>query len=1196
MKLLKSVAKSLLLAAIMGTTFTMTTANAIAATAVQQQQYGTAKGTVIDENGEPVFGAVVFVVGTTNSTSVDFDGNFELGNVKHGSEIRVMLMGYACDDQVWNGKDLKFVMKEESTALDEVVVTAMGIMRKEKSLTYATQLVKADDLFKAPDANLINSLEGKISGITITPSAGGAGGASKITLRGNKSIMGDNAPLIVVDGVPLTNSIRGQVSDAANITYTGSSEGSDPLSMINPDDIESMNVLKGANAAALYGSRAANGVIMITTKKGKEGKMEVAFNSSTTFDTPLMTPRLQNSYGAYKSGDVNTLAYNSWGDRLTGTKTRNENSPMIDGDRAYFNEGYQNAVQLRNYAKDDVAEFYGVGINANNSLSVSGGTEKIQTYVSYSNSQSKGMIESNRYSRNTFAFRQNYKLWDRITLNVNVNYNQTKTKNRVGGGTVGNPIYHLYTTPRDVDMEYYKKNYKADGEWLSSGTMTQDENGNLVFSGGQHYYLDKEDGTYELMTDGYVELKGQQQQYAYQSPGMNNPYWLTNMANGETDEERFSASFNGTVRIIDGLNLQARVSIDNTKYQNEGGTYASTWGPVDMYRYGTYYLDKSRTNEIYTDYMLSYNKEFAKDWSVSASAGYVGHTLKGDASKTYIGNATIDMAADGKNVIKEGEAYPISDAINRFDPTSGGRGVTSKSKSSNWDQAALATAQIGWKDVVFVDGSYRHDWYRPFKQFTYLGTKESYGYFGVGANAILSDIIKLPRWWNYAKYRLSYSEVGNSIPNTVYNAVGVNEILGTTGVSSRNRFIPIPEKTKSFETGLEMQFLRDCLTLDLTYYNSAMHNSYLEIAGTNGKSQPVNSGIIRNQGIEVTVGYDWKINNNWRWQTNVNFSYNHNRIVETYKDKSGRSKDMDTKLASGKVQLLYRKGGSYGDIYITDFTRHKTDVYQYTAYEGYVDENNVFVYGDVVKFTTEKTATTTVKGENVGDMVEVVVNTELVNKAGDIYVTNGKPSLGGEAVITQGGKIAVRNANKKFQKYAGNLNSPCQLSWSNTFTYKDFSLFLLINGRIGGKVISLTEGYLDRYGASERTGNAREYAEKNNIYTADGRHGMYLNNERDMVSVEDYYTFVGTSYAGDYIYDATNFRLRELSLGYTFRNLFGDYKNLSISFVCRNLFFIYKNAPVDPDVSLSTANGLGGIDVFNYPSARSFGLNIKLNL
>ena len=293
MKLLKSVAKSLLMAAIMGTMFTMTVADAVAATAVHQQQYGTAKGTVVDESGEPVFGAVVFVVGTTNSTSVDFDGNFELGNVKHGSEIRVMLMGYTCKDQVWNGKDLKFVMKEESTALDEVVVTAMGIMRKEKSLTYATQLVKADDLLKTPDANLINSLEGKVSGITITPSAGGA---SKITLRGNKSIMGDNAPLIVVDGVPMTNSIRGQ-SGATNLTTGATTEGSDPLSMINPDDIESMNVLKGANAAALYGSRAANGVVMITTKKGQEGKMEVTFTSNTTFDTPLVTPRLQNAYG-----------------------------------------------------------------------------------------------------------------------------------------------------------------------------------------------------------------------------------------------------------------------------------------------------------------------------------------------------------------------------------------------------------------------------------------------------------------------------------------------------------------------------------------------------------------------------------------------------------------------------------------------------------------------------------------------------------------------------------------------------------------------------------------------------------------------------------------------------------------------------------------------------------------------------------
>ena len=1193
MRLLKSVAKSLLMAAFMGTAFIMTTADAMAATAVQQQQYGTAKGTVVDENGEPVFGAVVFVVGTTNSTSVDFDGNFELGNVKQGSEIRVMLMGYTCKDQVWNGKDLKFVMAEESTALDEVVVTAMGIMRKEKSLTYATQLVKADDLLKAPDANIVNSLEGKISGITITPSAGGAGGASKITLRGNKSIMGDNAPLIVVDGVPMTNSIRGQASSAESLTSGSVSEGSDYMSMINPDDIESMNVLKGANAAALYGSRAANGVIMITTKKGKEGKMEVTFTSNTNFDTPLMTPRLQNSYGAYKhpksSEEAISLSYNSWGDRLSGEKTTHNIS--INGDKKYFFDkaisdaaggeevnptaGYSfiNNVQLRNYAKDDIDEFYGTGIMTTNSIGVSGGTEKIQTYASYSNTYSLGMIASNRYDRNTFAFRQSYNLWNRLTLGVSVNYVQTKTRNRVGGGKVGNPIYHLYTTPRDTDMDYYKENYEtANGQWYSSGN----EEGN-----GRQDYYEIVKGDITKKTD-HVLLNGPMQNYSYMAPGYNNPYWLTDKNYSENYEDRFSASFNGTLKIIEGLNLQARVSLDHSKYNDEGGRYATTWYDVEMYRYGSYWLNYSRTNEIYTDYMLSYNKEFAKDWSISATAGYVGHTIKGFNSGTYIGEATNEMKNNGM-------ITGISTAVNRFDPSSGTAGVTSKSKSSNWDQAALATAQIGWRDVVFVDASYRHDWYRPFRQFAKkYGIKDNYGYFGVGANVILSDMIKLPRWFNYAKYRLSYSEVGNSIPNSLYSQISTNDNLGSTTVVSRNDFItpPIPEKTKSFETGLEMQFFRDCLNLDITYYNSAMHNSYLEVSGTNGKAQPLNSGIIRNQGVEFTIGYDWKINNNWRWKTSANFSYNHNRIVATAKDEYGYDKDLSTNIANGRIQVRYSvtrpdgSNGSYGDIYVTDFTRYAENVYQ----------------------ATDGSYNTTGEGK-------------LIHKKGDLYLNRhvnpdthkAKVIHGGYATV-EDGRIKVKNREQKFQKYAGNVNSPYQLSWSNTFTYKDFTLYFLINGRIGGKVISLTEAELDYLGASERSGAARLHAEANNIYidsngklTNDkesGRHAMYLNDggEDNLIAIQDYYQYIGSTDATNYIYDATNFRLRELSLGYTFRNLFGDYKNLSISFVCRNLFFIYKKAPVDPDISLSTANGLGGIDMFNYPSARSFGINLKLNL
>ena len=479
-----------------------------------------------------------------------------------------------------------------------------------------------------------------------------------------------------------------------------------------------------------------------------------------------------------------------------------------------------------------------------------------------------------------------------------------------------------------------------------------------------------------------------------------------------------------------------------------------------------------------------------------------------------------------------------------------------ETKSSNWDQAALATVQVGWGDVVFVDASYRQDWYRPFRQFKHLGTAESYGYFGFGANAVLSDIIKLPKWFTYAKYRLSYSEVGNSIPNIVFDKGYMDLVKGTITTSGYASFKPVPEKTKSFETGLEMQFFRDRLNFDVTYYNSAMCNSYLTAYLLSGKTLPVNSGVIRNQGVELTVGYDWKIDKNWRWNTSANFSYNFNKIEEIYEDpKTGENATLTQSMAESAIHILFEKGGKFGDMYIKDYARYDKDV--------------------------------------------VNSNGDIIHKTGDIKVVGGTPQMG-----------------SSYNFYAGNMNSPCQISWSNTFSYKDFTLYFLINGRIGGKTISMTEFYLDRMGNSKRSGDARlaaesyvhpegsEFAGQKGLYinkrgkaVPEGQgstdHAMYINNGRDLVSIKKYYedrTF------DNYIYDATNFRLRELSLGYTFRNLFGEYKNLSLSFVCRNLFFIYKDSPVDPDISLGTGGGLGGFDMFNLPSTRSFGFNLKLNL
>ena len=522
---IKQVGMSLLAATLIGVPLSAIPMTAHAESMAVQQS-GVVKGVVKSETGEPLIGAVVYVVGTQINATTDVDGSYALKGVKAGSTVRVQLVGYEKQDIKWTGGALDVTLKEMANTFNEAVVTAMGIVRKEKSLTYATQQIKADELMKVQDANLVNSMEGKISGVTITPSSGGAGGASKIVLRGNKSILGNNQPLIVVDGIPMTNSTRGQIGDVAGLVTTSTAEGSDPLSMINPDDIESMNVLKGANAAALYGSAAANGVIMITTKKGKEGKIGVTFNSNVTFDSPLLTPEIQNTYGGARVNAAGNKVFgsDSWGSKLSGNGKYTLDVALSD---QQFKVGAVNTLRLRNYATDDIADFYRTGVNTNNSVSVSGGTEKVQSYVSFSNAHSLGMIEANNYNRNTFAFRQSYHLWDRVHIDVSADYLQTKTNNRVSGGTCGNPVYDLYTMPRDVDLAYYKDNYVADGTWMSSGYENlYDAWGDVIGQqGGDRYWASDGQGAY-VEAWGRAELTGPMQQWVYQDAMRNNPYWL----------------------------------------------------------------------------------------------------------------------------------------------------------------------------------------------------------------------------------------------------------------------------------------------------------------------------------------------------------------------------------------------------------------------------------------------------------------------------------------------------------------------------------------------------------------------------------------------------------------------------------------------------------------------------------------------
>lgn len=268
----------------------------------------TITGNVTDASGETLIGLTVKVAGTSVATATDIDGNYSIKVPAGSNELEFSYIGYQTIKRPINGQNkINVVMQDNTKLLDEVVVTAMGIARKEETLSYSTQTVGGDELTRAKEANLINSLQGKSAGLVITPNSGGAGGASKILLRGNASMLGNNSPLIVIDGVPMQNSVAGQMDmdgGGATMMVDGSKESSDALSQLNPDDIESITVLKGANSAALYGSAASNGVLMITTKKGKEGQIRIDVSSSTTFETPLKLPKLQNRYGAQMSGSV----------------------------------------------------------------------------------------------------------------------------------------------------------------------------------------------------------------------------------------------------------------------------------------------------------------------------------------------------------------------------------------------------------------------------------------------------------------------------------------------------------------------------------------------------------------------------------------------------------------------------------------------------------------------------------------------------------------------------------------------------------------------------------------------------------------------------------------------------------------------------------------------------------------------------
>lgn len=986
----------------------------------------TLEGLIKDDSG-PLLGATVIVKNTTRGTTTDMDGKFRLEGLQPGDVLQVTYVGYAPYEVTYTGQTtLDILMTTTANQLNAVVVTAMGIERQSKTLSYAAETVGGDDVADIKSVNMINALQGKAAGLQITPNSTGAGGSSKILFRGNKSINGSNQPLVVVDGVPLMMNIT---SDQVDSNWGAQRDGGDAMSTINPDDIASISLLKGASAAALYGAVAANGAIMITTKSAMAGRLAVNVSSNTTIDTPLSLPEFQNTYGA--NGQY------SWGDKLASK------------------------------APDYAEKFFRTGWTTNNSISINGGAEDLRAYFSYGNVTSGGITPENDYSQHTLNAKVGFDLFnDHIKVDFNAKYVNQHISNQPAGGFVFNPLVGTYTFPRGGDWNGYKSNFET-------------------YNG---------------------ELNANVQNWVTTTDETNsNPYWLLNRERPVVERNRYE--FGGSIKyqIIDGLSLTGRMRYERADEHYVRNHYASSYG--NKYTYGKMDDNRYFSEQLYADLLAQYNHTW-DDFSLNATLGTsMMQTRSNNVSLLY---EQSKFVAPGNG----GAYYP-----NIFNPSNFYKNGTTMGLERKRLNSVFGAVTFGFKEALFLDVTARNDWSSA------LAYTDGYSFFypSVGASLLLNRFVDMGRNIDLFKFRGSYSIVGNDVP--VYKT-NPRYTYGDQGAINPPKSVPFrtlkPEKTHSFEVGFDGEFFQHRLHVNATYYKTNTKNQYFEVTlpwESGYKSQFVNAGNVQNQGFELTAGWFQDFGNEFTWSTDLNLSYNDNKIIELF---DGIQDGVTVSNLGGAKVILY-EGGQYGDLYVRTLKR---------------DES-----GKLVTETPE------------GADYQIPVN-------------------GGE-----------QNSDLK---YMGNMNSKWNMGWNNTFRYKDLTLSMLIDFRIGGKVVSMTEATLDGYGVSERTGRARDRG-----YVM--REGIKFSNVKAYYDVVGATSFNSVYNVEDYVYDATNVRMREISLGYTFRNLFGQSKNLTLAFIARNLFFFYKDAPMDPDVSMGTGNGLQGFDVFNLPTTRSFGLNVKLN-
>ena len=1032
-------------------------------------------GTVTDAAGSPLVGVYVLVQGTTTGTSTGINGDYTLDAPANGTLVYSLMGMKDVVAQVNNRSVINVTMEEDAVLLGDAVVTAMGIKRERKALGYAVQDLQSDEIIKNKTSNLVSSMAGKIAGVNITQSGGSAGAGSNIIIRGGTSLERDNQPLFVVDGIIYDNSSNlGGDSGFDGAMRTSTTTGNRVMD-INPEDIENMSVLKGPAASALYGSKAAAGVIIITTKKGSEGRVQVDFSSKYTRNWVNRLPEQQDVYkrGYYMTdGTLSDYTTQSWGAKYGAS------------DIIY----------------DNMEDFFQGSNVFDNTISISGGNKDGNFYLSASRYDQTGIIPGTSYDKTTFRFNGEQK-FGRLTVSANVAYTISNTDKTLTSGGLYNSggtgaLVSVYRWAKSDDMKH----------WLNA------------------------DGTKYRMFEGLQEL----------ADDVENPYWIINKDVMTDKTNRFTGGINASYKVAEWFDINYRVGYDTYDYSDY--TFLAPGSAVkETLQNGQLSENDRKYTYISSNLMLNFHKTFG-DWNFNLLLGQSIEDQKSERQRRMGFDFIIDDFYSFDNIATANKQFQSSESRSRL-------------------MGLYGEFRVEYKNIAYLTVTGRNDWTS-----TLPVDNRSYFYPSVSGSFVFTELLPKNDILSFGKIRASWARVGKDTDPYVTTTTLWPSLLflGGLGVGNNwqrgNPYLK-PERTESWEVGLDMRFFEGRLGFDFTYYSNNSKDQIVvpRLSQTTGYILlSTNVGRVTNKGIELAINATPVTTKNFTWETTLNLAHNKGRVHD---------------LMTGQDIL-----------YVTDVQVGNAKAASFNTKPAVYDDN--------------------------GNLVSEAVDGLFMGISGSKWMRDPN----GNIVVDS--NTGLPRSDGATTHLIGNREPKVSGGWNNSLQYKNWNLSFLFDYRIGGDIYNGTEYMMTNAGLSTRTLNresitingvvntgtdaAPVYEPVSTTYTAGNMYNINGTLTSGEKMIQDYWsTYLNES--ANFITETNWLRLRSISISYDFKDLIKGQdilKGLTATLSGTNLWLWTNYEGLDPENSAAGAGVVGSgsafIDYCGVPSTAGFSFGINL--